>query len=1156
MMMRGREVIETQNNGNNIPRQIASASIGPHNTAMVPFEYDLPPLPQHMAPAPSTSSITNSRRDERTFSNASQQFGRRSNSQSEGAVRCTNRRATRIVANVNRPQQPTRTNTDGRAEIDSRADTLCAGQQFVPISFTGEVVDVFGFHPDMAPIKSLPIATVATAYNHSNGNTYILEAAESLYFGTDMENSLIPPAQLWDNGIQCDITPHQFASGTSIHGIYDPDTDVHLPFQLHGIISYLPIRTPAEAKLESSPRIYLTNDAPWNPYDDRFSQTEVALHTKIAPSLFNSPAPRLVAASSSRTQRSNVDATTLARRWGISHTTAEHTLKATTQRAIRTTTNGITRRFRTRQSQLQYRNLRCPVYTDTLFLTADRSKDEQIKSLRGFTCAQVFSTNKHHLQLYLLRSKAEAPDALNKYCRKIGIPNPIVSDNAPEELGRKWETVRKHFLAVQRTTEPYSGWQNKVELEIRDFKSHFRRIMQRNKAPERLWDFGLQYTADIRARTARHTIDNRTPIETTDGYTPDISEFLDYAFYDWCWAYDEIAKNAELCRWLGVAHNVGAPMVYYVLRPNGRILARSSVTPFTKDDYLRQHNINAMSKYTEQVTNFIGNYDGELILQEPAHDMVEPNNNTATEPPALDVVAGPDELVGAELYLPHGDRTAIAKVLGRKRDADGLFIGRKHSNPILDSRIFTVEFPDGDQQDLAYNVIAEHLFAQCDSEGTQYQVFRGIINHRRIDNKAVDKADQYRVETNGKRVKKKTTAGWDLEVEWRDGSTTWIPLKDIKATNMVEVAEYAVDNRINTEPAFDWWVTDTLRRKKRLIKMSQREAVKTGYKFGIKIPYTVNEALRLDSNNGDTKWYDAIMKEMGNVRVAFRALEPGETVPVGHKRIPIRMIFEIKMDFSRKARLVAGGHLTDPPTSLTYSSVVSWESVRIAFLIAALNDLDVLMSDVGNAYLNAATKEKVYTVAGPEFGDDAGKTMLIVRALYGLKSSGAAWHSHFAQSLRNIGFKLSYADADVWMQEAQKPDGFKYYEYILVYVDDQLTISHNPKAITDLLQTEPFNYKLKDVGPPERYLGAMIGDYDLDGIKTRYMSAELYLERAIPEIEKRFGSLKPLFPKGHLQIPAQTNFHPEMDQTNLLQEDKKTLYQSYIGILRWAVELG
>jgi hypothetical protein len=69
---------------------------------------------------------------------------------------------------------------------------------------------------------------------------------------------------------------------------------------------------------------------------------------------------------------------------------------------------------------------------------------------------------------------------------------------------------------------------------------------------------------------------------------------------------------------------------------------------------------------------------------------------------------------------------------------------------------------------------------------------------------------------------------------------------------------------------------------------------------------------------------------------------------------------------------------TDPDPTLSYSSVVTRESVRIAFLIAALNELEIKSIDIGNAYLNAPAREKVYTKAGPEFGPDKiGKPVLI-----------------------------------------------------------------------------------------------------------------------------------------------------------------------------------
>ena len=258
----------------------------------------------------------------------------------------------------------------------------------------------------------------------------------------------------------------------------------------------------------------------------------------------------------------------------------------------------------------------------------------------------------------------------------------------------------------------------------------------------------------------------------------------------------------------------------------------------------------------------------------------------------------------------------------------------------------------------------------------------------------------------------------------------------------------------------------------------------------------------------------------------------------------------------RKARLVARGALTEPPPSIIYSSVAGREGVRIGLLLAALNDIDMEMFDIGNAYLTAPTTEKLYTTLGEEFGDDKGKIALIQRALYGLRTSGAAYRSYFANVLRELGFESCLVDADVWMRPMVKDYRFKYYEYLLYYVDDCLVISHNPKKIAGVLKSEPYNYTLKDEGPPTRYLGAKVGPYLLGRQKTWYMSAELYLRNAIKEIEGKWGNLSKMFPRQSLDTPVLPSSHPEIDNSKPLTDDEIQVYQSYIGILRWAVELG
>ena len=124
------------------------------------------------------------------------------------------------------------------------------------------------------------------------------------------------------------------------------------------------------------------------------------------------------------------------------------------------------------------------------------------------------------------------------------------------------------------------------------------------------------------------------------------------------------------------------------------------------------------------------------------------------------------------------------------------------------------------------------------------------------------------------------------------------------------------------------------------------------------------------------------------------------------------MIFDVKMeDFHHKARLVAGGHKTEAPATITYASVVSRKTVCIALLMAALNDLKVKVGDVLNTYITAPITKKVWTVLGAEFGSDAGKSAIIVRALYGLKSAGAAFCAHLAPFMRQMGYTSCKAGA-------------------------------------------------------------------------------------------------------------------------------------------------
>ena len=110
-------------------------------------------------------------------------------------------------------------------------------------------------------------------------------------------------------------------------------------------------------------------------------------------------------------------------------------------------------------------------------------------------------------------------------------------------------------------------------------------------------------------------------------------------------------------------------------------------------------------------------------------------------------------------------------------------------------------------------------------------------------------------------VPRKTTNGWKLEVSWKNGETFWVPLKDLKESNQIELAEYAVANRIDGEPAFKWWCKDVLRRRNRYVAKVKGRYWKTSHKFGIRLPHSVEEALRIDRDTGTNHWREVKRKK-------------------------------------------------------------------------------------------------------------------------------------------------------------------------------------------------------------------------------------------------------------------------------------------------------
>ena len=268
------------------------------------------------------------------------------------------------------------------------------------------------------------------------------------------------------------------------------------------------------------------------------------------------------------------------------------------------------------------------------------------------------------------------------------------------------------------------------------------------------------------------------------------------------------------------------------------------------------------------------------------------------------------------------------------------------------------------------------------------------------------------------------------------------------------------------------------------------------------------------------------------------------------------MIFDMKLgeNFWCKARLVTGGHMTDTPNTFTYSSVISHDSVCIALTIAALSELSLMACDIQSAYFPTNCREKVWTHAGPEFGSESGSIMIMMKALYGLKGSGAAFRAHLPEKLHDIGFIPTRADPDVWRRPAVKPDGFVYYEYILCYVDDLLAISHDAEKVLKGVQAM-FKFKDDKIDKPDVYLRAQLDKMSVDGFEGWTMSSEKYVKAAIENIEQTLAKTSQCLPI-KCQTPLSSGYRPELDTSPELKTEGLQRYQELIGILRWAVELG
>lgn len=1052
----------------------------------------------------------------------------------------------------------------------------------------------------------------------------MLTINQALWYGIKMDHSLINPNQLRSYGVPVWDNPFDADRELSIEA-----TDaVTIPLSQMGTKTLFNSRVPSDDELQDPAlmRIELTSKKKWEPREMQISQvlqhancpiprTRVVISeatsipqplqqhidprsddydlASVDPLLATGPYTRNnevhyvqqadadvpVRRTFVLTERhSSATAEALSERFGIGIHRARRTLDATLQNGVRSATLPMERRYRA-DRRFDKRILKCRMSTDTAYFP--------VKSLHGKTCSQVYFEKGGFYTVYHM-SRATGDnigDTLPALGTDFGLPEHITMDGFSSQVGQNtkmMQYIRRSEISYH-ISHPRRPNENPAEGGIRELKRSFYRLQQKYSVPLRLWDYLLSYTAEILSITvnsSRYSA-GRTPLERITGITPDITEYLDFHFYEWCWYRTNAGLGPRLLgRWLGVSHRRGPAMTYWILPETGIPISCDSVQRVTHAELLTDDMKTKCVAYTERITPLMDAAAGIIRPPDaPEYATFDFNNEEADFLTEFNRIIDDQELLHEDDKLNEilEQDDYIGMIVGRRRDVEeppeqarvkrravdheGRPVGQSHptNNPLLDSRAYEIEYEDGFTETVAANILAENILAQVDEDGFRRLMIDEIVDHR-IKADAIPKSQGTYTTANGATRRVHTTRGWELYVRWKDSSATWVALKDLKESYPVELATYAKQHELLDEPAFAWWANHALKKCERILKKVKSKYWERTSKYGVELPKTIADAKRIDAANGNTLWMDAIRLEMKNLMVAFQEYEgnPEDLIAKGFNKITGHLVFDVKLgeNFRRKARFCADGHKVATPASITYSSVVSRDSVRILLMTAALNELELRAADIQNAFLTAPNLEKCFMIAGDEFGPNKGKCYIVRRALYGLKSASAAFRSFLADKLDQIGFKSSLADPDVWMRPAVKPDGTRYYSYILCYVDDILTVDTDAERIMKEIGDDRFRFKNDKIAEPDTYLGAKIKKRILNGQSMWTISSDDYVKAALGNVQSQSEGTQWKMPKGKVKTPLPTGYHPEMDDTDELNDEDVTLYQEFIGIIRWATEIG
>ena len=785
------------------------------------------------------------------------------------------------------------------------------------------------------------------------------------------------------------------------------------------------------------------------------------------------------------------------------------------------------------------------VATDTIFSDTPAVDD-------GSTMAQFFCGRDTLVcDAYGIKSTKQFINTLSDNIRKRGAMDTLISDGGKYEISKRVTDLLRSLFIQDYQSEPYHQHQNKAENCFGLAKRYTNTVMNTSGCPAFCWLLCLQYICVVLNHLASPTLQGICPVQALEGTTPDISFLLHFSFYEPVYYRIDSSEpdlnfpsssNEKKGYWVGFADNQGDSLTWRILTEDTqKIIIRSGVRSALRTTanqrlaspsgegttlpfpipYSQSQNSLPLDPLDASTPNF-----EHFVKSQTGEDEANPIPMANIDIP---------NLLGRSFLLPPEDN-------GERHMAKAIDID-DHGQTLEDIKFKLKINKDQAEEIMSYNQLMDYIQKGTDAEEDPDSLFkfRDIVAHQ---------GPLESTDPNHKGSK------YNVMVEWESGEVTYEPLTLISKDDPITCAVYAKKHDLLDTTGWKHLkrYAKTSKRLIRAVKQSRIRQVRASvrYQHGFQVPKDYNDAMRLDKENGNTHWQDAMDLELTQIHEYKVFKDTGKAkfhngnvvTPDGFQKIRVHFVYAVKHDGRFKARLVADGHLTKEPVESIYSGVVSLRSLRMVVFLSQLNNLEIWGADVGNAYLEAYTDEKLCIMAGPEFKELQGHLLIMVKALYGTRSGGARWHDRLFDILQEMKFKPFKADPDVWMRP--EPGG-TCYEYIAVYVDDLAIAAKDSQAFCNELKKK-YNLKLKGVGPLEYHLGCT---YKKDPDGTLAADPRRYVNKILESFERMFKE-KPR----KSRPPLEGGDHPELDTSELCDEHQTKQFQTLIGQLQWLISLG